>query len=299
MGAGPGRALSRRHPRLRSPTRARGSIPPPVPEPIRARPDRRGQRPGPLPHPQAGRRRRVQRARKHHLHDPAPPVGRLGPGARLARRARRRAPAPLALRRPRRCAWPAADDPGWSPGDPRGRRAASRPRRARLARAGARGRGLLARGRRGDADAGSAGGPRGVLPLARRHARRRAAARIVAEELSSRYEEIDLLYAISEILGQTVRLEEAARTILREVSTRGRRPARVDHGVRRSRRRAPDRGRARLRRRRASRPCSLDDRVLGRGAGLPRAAGHRDDPPEPGECRPGATTAAATGAAPS
>ncbi len=41
----------------------------------------------------------------------------------------------------------------------------------------------------------------------------------LAEELSSRYEEIDLLYAISEILGQTVRLEEATRTIVREVST--------------------------------------------------------------------------------
>ncbi len=41
----------------------------------------------------------------------------------------------------------------------------------------------------------------------------------LAEELASRYQEIDLLYAISEILGQTVRLEEATRTIVREVST--------------------------------------------------------------------------------
>jgi sigma-B regulation protein RsbU (phosphoserine phosphatase) len=41
----------------------------------------------------------------------------------------------------------------------------------------------------------------------------------IAEELASRYEEIDLLYAISEILGQTVRLEEATQTIVREVST--------------------------------------------------------------------------------
>jgi sigma-B regulation protein RsbU (phosphoserine phosphatase) len=38
------------------------------------------------------------------------------------------------------------------------------------------------------------------------------------DELTVRYAEIDLLYAISEILGQTVRLEEAARTILRQVS---------------------------------------------------------------------------------
>jgi sigma-B regulation protein RsbU (phosphoserine phosphatase) len=41
----------------------------------------------------------------------------------------------------------------------------------------------------------------------------------VAEELAGRYEEIDLLYAISEILGQTVRLEEATQIIAREVST--------------------------------------------------------------------------------
>ena len=38
-------------------------------------------------------------------------------------------------------------------------------------------------------------------------------------ELANRYEEIDLLYGISEILGQTIHLEEAARTILREVSS--------------------------------------------------------------------------------
>jgi phosphoserine phosphatase RsbU/P len=41
----------------------------------------------------------------------------------------------------------------------------------------------------------------------------------LTEERTSRYEEIDLLYAISEILGQTVRLEEATQTIAREVST--------------------------------------------------------------------------------
>lgn len=42
---------------------------------------------------------------------------------------------------------------------------------------------------------------------------------LLAEELAGRYEEIDLLYAISEILGQTVRLDEAAQTIVREVAT--------------------------------------------------------------------------------
>ena len=41
----------------------------------------------------------------------------------------------------------------------------------------------------------------------------------VAAELSDRYEEIDLVYTISEILGQTIRLDEAARRILHEVST--------------------------------------------------------------------------------
>ncbi|HET9466523.1 MAG TPA: GAF domain-containing SpoIIE family protein phosphatase [Gemmatimonadales bacterium] len=41
----------------------------------------------------------------------------------------------------------------------------------------------------------------------------------VAEELAGRYEEIELLYAISEILGRTLRLDEAAQIIVREVST--------------------------------------------------------------------------------
>jgi phosphoserine phosphatase RsbU/P len=41
---------------------------------------------------------------------------------------------------------------------------------------------------------------------------------LVADELIGRYEEIDLLYAINEIFGQTVRLEEATQTIAREVS---------------------------------------------------------------------------------
>lgn len=39
-----------------------------------------------------------------------------------------------------------------------------------------------------------------------------------ARELAERYEEINLLYTISEILGRTVALEEASATILREVS---------------------------------------------------------------------------------
>jgi len=40
----------------------------------------------------------------------------------------------------------------------------------------------------------------------------------VAAELSERYEEIDLIYTISEILGHTIRLDEAAQRILQEVA---------------------------------------------------------------------------------
>ena len=40
-----------------------------------------------------------------------------------------------------------------------------------------------------------------------------------AIELSARYEEINLLYTISEILGRTVRLEEATQTIVKEVAS--------------------------------------------------------------------------------
>ena len=43
-------------------------------------------------------------------------------------------------------------------------------------------------------------------------------ARHAADELMERYEEINLLYSISEILGRTVTLEDAARTILLEVA---------------------------------------------------------------------------------
>ncbi len=42
---------------------------------------------------------------------------------------------------------------------------------------------------------------------------------LMSEELAGRYEEIDLLYAISEILGRTVSLDEAAQRIVREVSS--------------------------------------------------------------------------------
>lgn len=41
---------------------------------------------------------------------------------------------------------------------------------------------------------------------------------LVAGELATRYEEIDLLYTIADILGRTVRLDEATQTIAREVA---------------------------------------------------------------------------------
>jgi sigma-B regulation protein RsbU (phosphoserine phosphatase) len=68
-------------------------------------------------------------------------------------------------------------------------------------------------------DAALASAAAAVLPLvgALLEAERQRA--FLSEELTSRYEEIDLLYAISEILGQTVQLEEATQTIAREVST--------------------------------------------------------------------------------
>lgn len=40
----------------------------------------------------------------------------------------------------------------------------------------------------------------------------------IAAELATRYEEISLLYSISDILGRTVQLDEAAQTIVREVA---------------------------------------------------------------------------------
>ena len=56
----------------------------------------------------------------------------------------------------------------------------------------------------------------------------------VAAELSGRYEEIDLIYTISEILGHTIRLDEAANRILREVSAvvRARRATLLVHDAR-------------------------------------------------------------------
>jgi sigma-B regulation protein RsbU (phosphoserine phosphatase) len=65
---------------------------------------------------------------------------------------------------------------------------------------------------------GSPGAQSAVEVLGHLLASEREVARL-SQELASRYEEIDLLYAISEILGQTVRLEQAAKTIVRAVSS--------------------------------------------------------------------------------
>jgi len=57
-----------------------------------------------------------------------------------------------------------------------------------------------------------------LVPVLREMLQSQWESRHAADELMERYEEINLLYSISEILGRTVTLEEAARTILLEVS---------------------------------------------------------------------------------
>src|SRR4051812_11513238 len=57
-----------------------------------------------------------------------------------------------------------------------------------------------------------------MLPVAAQYLQSAMEVEHAANELAERYEEINLLYTISEILGRTVSLEEAAKTILGEVS---------------------------------------------------------------------------------
>jgi sigma-B regulation protein RsbU (phosphoserine phosphatase) len=57
-----------------------------------------------------------------------------------------------------------------------------------------------------------------LLPLVAGRVRAATEVEQAAQELTERYEEINLLYTISEILGRTVTLEETAATILTEVS---------------------------------------------------------------------------------
>ncbi len=57
-----------------------------------------------------------------------------------------------------------------------------------------------------------------LLPVVAQYLQSALEVEHAANELAERYEEINLLYTISEILGRTVSLEEATKTILREVS---------------------------------------------------------------------------------
>ena len=57
-----------------------------------------------------------------------------------------------------------------------------------------------------------------LLPVAAQYLQTALEVEHAANELAERYEEINLLYTISEILGRTVTLEEAAATILTEIS---------------------------------------------------------------------------------
>lgn len=57
-----------------------------------------------------------------------------------------------------------------------------------------------------------------LLPVTSQYLQSALEVEHAANELAERYEEINLLYTISEILGRTVSLEEAAKTILGEVS---------------------------------------------------------------------------------
>lgn len=57
-----------------------------------------------------------------------------------------------------------------------------------------------------------------LLPVVSQHLQTALEVEHAANELAERYEEINLLYTITEILGRTVSLEEAAATILGEIS---------------------------------------------------------------------------------
>ena len=65
---------------------------------------------------------------------------------------------------------------------------------------------------------GGAGCMKFLLPVVSHYLQAALEVEHAANELAERYEEINLLYTISEILGRTVTLEEAASTILTEIS---------------------------------------------------------------------------------
>lgn len=105
------------------------------------------------------------------------------------------------------------DDPGWTPADPGQAGLVPTPDGPRWLAPVAGEPGLWLEARDGAAGASSTAE---VLEHLLRFQREIAR---LSQELASRYEEIDLLYTISEILGQTVRLEVAARTIVRAVAS--------------------------------------------------------------------------------
>ena len=109
-------------------------------------------------------------------------------------------------------------NPGWSPTIPRGSGPVPTPSGSVwLARIGDI-EGFWLEVDTGDEDSSRAAADR-IVPIVSAMLDTERQRGVIAEELANRYQEIDLLYAISEILGQTVRLEEATRTIVREVST--------------------------------------------------------------------------------
>jgi sigma-B regulation protein RsbU (phosphoserine phosphatase) len=110
----------------------------------------------------------------------------------------------------------AGPDPGWTPTRPRGGGEVPTPEGStRLDPLEVEGYWLeTAQGTHGAA-AEPAAAVRCVVSSLLAGERQQAA---LAEELAARYQEIDLLYLISELLGRTTGLEDAAQTILREVS---------------------------------------------------------------------------------
>jgi sigma-B regulation protein RsbU (phosphoserine phosphatase) len=107
-------------------------------------------------------------------------------------------------------------DPGWSPTIPRAAGPVPTPTGSAWLAPVANLEGFWVEVDVGDEDRSRAAADR-VVPIVSALLDTERQRGFIAEELASRYQEIDLLYAISEILGQTVRLEEATRTIVREV----------------------------------------------------------------------------------
>lgn len=108
-------------------------------------------------------------------------------------------------------------DPGWTPGLPAAAGLVLTPDGPRWFAPVADEAGLWLEGDSGPA--GASGRTATVLEIVGHLLRVEREVARLTQELASRYEEIDLLYTISEILGQTVRLEKAAQIIVRAVSS--------------------------------------------------------------------------------